>query len=56
MRTSLRGKESEFELIATNDGLRVMNDEIGISQTGDPEQFLTELIGRPSTKTVIFHC
>src|SRR5262249_33311106 len=34
---------------------RVMADELDIPATSDPEQMVAELIGRPSSKTAIFH-
>ncbi len=55
MQLEASNEVSRINLVVSGPARRVMNDEIGISQTGDAEQFLTELMGRPSTKTVIFH-
>jgi flavin prenyltransferase len=46
---------SRINLVVSGPARRVMSDELGVSQTGDPEQFLNELLGRPSSKIVIFH-
>lgn len=55
MQLEASNEVSRINLVVSGPARRVMNDEISISQTGDPEHFLTELLGRPSTKTVIFH-
>jgi 4-hydroxy-3-polyprenylbenzoate decarboxylase len=44
-----------INLVTSGPARRVMSDELGISQSSDAEQFLTDLLGGPSTKTVIFH-
>lgn len=44
-----------INLVTSGPARRVMSDELGIGQSSDAGQFLTDLLGGPSTKTVIFH-
>ncbi|MEW6129325.1 MAG: UbiX family flavin prenyltransferase [Acidobacteriota bacterium] len=43
-----------INLVISGPARRVMSDELDITATSD-EELLAQLIGRPSTKTVIFH-
>ena len=45
----------QINLVISGPGRRVLLDELGIGATGDGEQVVAELIGRPSTKTVLYH-
>src|ERR1044071_2166993 len=45
----------QINLVISGPGRRVISDELDLSGNGDTEQVLTEMLGRPSTKTVVFH-
>lgn len=45
----------QINLVISGPGRRVISDELDVSGNGDTEQVLTEMLGRPSTKTVVFH-
>jgi 4-hydroxy-3-polyprenylbenzoate decarboxylase len=42
-------------LVVSGPGRRVISDELDVSPTGDTEQMVAEMIGRTSTKIVVFH-
>jgi 4-hydroxy-3-polyprenylbenzoate decarboxylase len=44
----------QINLIVSGPGRRVISDELGISSTIDSDQLVSELIGKPSIKTVVF--
>ena len=46
---------SQINLVISGPGRRVINDELEVSGQGDTEQLVEELLGRRSTKVVIFH-
>lgn len=45
----------QINLVISGPGRRVISDELDVSGNGDTEQVLNEMLGRPSTKTVVFH-
>ena len=45
----------QINLVVSGPGRRVISDELDIPATGDTEQMVTELLGRPSVKTTVFH-
>ncbi|HEU4387288.1 MAG TPA: UbiX family flavin prenyltransferase, partial [Blastocatellia bacterium] len=45
----------QINLVVSGPGRRVISDELDISPKADSEQLVSELIGRPSSKTLIFH-
>ena len=45
----------QINLVVSGPGRRVIMDELGINSTISVEQMVEEMIGRPSTKTVVFH-
>jgi 4-hydroxy-3-polyprenylbenzoate decarboxylase len=45
----------QINLVISGPGRRVISDELDVSATGDAEQVIAEMIGRQSTKTVVFH-
>lgn len=45
----------QINLVISGPGRRVISDELDINPTADSEQIVTELIGRRSAKTVVFH-
>jgi 4-hydroxy-3-polyprenylbenzoate decarboxylase len=45
----------QINLVVSGPGRRVISDELDIAATGDAEQMVRELLGRPSVKTTIFH-
>ena len=45
----------QINLVISGPGRRVIADELDVSATADAEQIVAEMIGRPSTKTIIFH-
>jgi len=45
----------QINLVMSGPGRRVISDELDVSGSGDTEQVLAEMIGRPSTKTIVFH-
>lgn len=45
----------QVNLVVSGPGRRVISDELDIAATGDAEQMLQELLGRPSVKTTVFH-
>ena len=46
---------SRINLVVSGPGRRVIADELEISASSDSEQLVTDLVGRPSLKTVVFH-
>jgi 4-hydroxy-3-polyprenylbenzoate decarboxylase len=46
---------SEINLVVSGPARRVIGDELEISPTADTEQMVAELLGRPSTKTTVYH-
>jgi 4-hydroxy-3-polyprenylbenzoate decarboxylase len=45
----------QINLVVSGPGRRVLSDELDVTPTGDAGQLVAELIGRPSSKTVVFH-
>lgn len=45
----------QINLVVSGPGRRVISDELDIPATGDTEQMVAELLGRPSVKTTVFH-
>jgi 4-hydroxy-3-polyprenylbenzoate decarboxylase len=45
----------QINLVISGPGRRVITDELGLSATGNTEAILAEMLGRPSTKTEVFH-
>jgi 4-hydroxy-3-polyprenylbenzoate decarboxylase len=45
----------QINLVVSGPGRRVIMDELDINSTISAEQMIEEMIGRPSTKTVVFH-
>ncbi len=45
----------QINLVVSGPGRRVIMDELDINSTISVEQMIEEMIGRPSTKTVVFH-
>jgi len=45
----------QINLVISGPGRRVIADELDVSASGDTEQVVAEMIGRPSTKTIVFH-
>ena len=45
----------QINLVISGPGRRVISDELDVSANADNEQIVTEMIGRPSTKTIVFH-
>jgi 4-hydroxy-3-polyprenylbenzoate decarboxylase len=45
----------QINLVISGPGRRVISDELDVSASGDTEQVVAEMIGRPSTKTIVFH-
>ncbi len=45
----------QINLVVSGPGRRVISDELDIPATGDAEQMVAELLGRPSVKTKVFH-
>jgi flavin prenyltransferase len=45
----------QINLVVSGPGRRVISDELDVSPTGDTEQMVAEMIGRTSTKIVVFH-
>jgi 4-hydroxy-3-polyprenylbenzoate decarboxylase len=45
----------QINLVISGPGRRVITDELDVSASGDTEQVVAEMIGRPSTKTIVFH-
>ena len=45
----------QINLVISGPARRVINEELDVSTNADTEQIVAELIGRPSTKTVVFH-
>ncbi len=46
---------SQINLVISGPGRRVIADELEISSSADSEQLVTDMVGRPSLKTVMFH-
>ena len=55
MQLEASAEVGRINLVVSGPARRVMSDELEISQSSDAEQFLSELCGRPSIKTVLFH-
>ncbi len=45
----------QINLVVSGPGRRVIMDELDINSTVSVEQMIEEMIGRPATKTVVFH-
>jgi 4-hydroxy-3-polyprenylbenzoate decarboxylase len=45
----------QVNLVVSGPARRVINDELNVSQIADADQLVTELIGKPSRKTMTFH-
>lgn len=45
----------QINVVISGPGRRVISDELDVSATADTEQVVAEMIGHPSTKTVVFH-
>jgi 4-hydroxy-3-polyprenylbenzoate decarboxylase len=45
----------QINLVISGPGRRVISDELDVSGTADTEQIANEMIGRPSSKTIVFH-
>ena len=45
----------QVNVIISGPGRRVIADELDVGAGGDTEQVVNEMIGRPSTKTIVFH-
>ena len=45
----------QINVVISGPGRRVISDELDVSATADTEQVVTELIGRSSTKAIVFH-
>ncbi len=45
----------QINLVVSGPGRRVISDELDVTSTADTEQIVAEMIGRPSTKTIVFH-
>jgi 4-hydroxy-3-polyprenylbenzoate decarboxylase len=45
----------QINLVISGPGRRVIADELDVSATADTEQIVAEMIGRPSSKTIVFH-
>jgi 4-hydroxy-3-polyprenylbenzoate decarboxylase len=45
----------QINLVISGPGRRVISDELDVTSTADTEQIVAEMIGRPSTKTIVFH-
>ena len=45
----------QINLVVSGPARRVISDELDVSQTGDTDQLVTELIGRQSRKTIVYH-
>jgi flavin prenyltransferase len=45
----------QINLVVSGPGRRVIADELEVNATADTEQIVAEMIGRPSTKIIVFH-
>jgi 4-hydroxy-3-polyprenylbenzoate decarboxylase len=45
----------QINLVISGPGRRVITDELDITATSDTEELVSEMIGRPSNKTIVFH-
>jgi 4-hydroxy-3-polyprenylbenzoate decarboxylase len=45
----------QVNVVISGPGRRVISDELDVSTAADTEQIVAEMIGRPSTKAVVFH-
>ena len=45
----------QINVVISGPGRRVIADELDVGGTADTEQIVVEMIGRPSTKTIVFH-
>jgi len=45
----------QINVVISGPGRRVISDELDVSATADTEQVVAEMIGRPSTKAIVFH-
>ena len=45
----------QINLVVSGPGRRVISDELDVSPTSDTEQMVAEMIGRTSTKIIVFH-
>ena len=45
----------QINLVVSGPGRRVISDELDVTATADTEQLVAEMIGRPLTKTIVFH-
>ena len=45
----------QINLVISGPGRRVITDELDITATSDTEELVSEMVGRPSIKTIVFH-
>ena len=45
----------QINLVISGPGRRVISDELDVTATADTEQLVSEMIGRPPAKTIVFH-
>ena len=45
----------QINVVISGPGRRVISDELDVSSTADSEQIVAEMIGRSSTKAIVFH-
>jgi 4-hydroxy-3-polyprenylbenzoate decarboxylase len=45
----------QINLVISGPGRRVITDELDITASSDTEELVSEMIGRPSNKTIVFH-
>jgi 4-hydroxy-3-polyprenylbenzoate decarboxylase len=45
----------QINLVVSGPGRRVIMDELGIASNIEAEQMVAEMIGQPSSKTIVFH-
>src|SRR6185436_9658611 len=45
----------QVNVVISGPGRRVITDELDVSASADTEQIIAEMIGRPSSKTIVFH-
>ena len=45
----------QVNVVISGPGRRVISDELDVSTAADTEQIVAEMIGRPSTKAIVFH-
>jgi flavin prenyltransferase len=45
----------QINVVISGPGRRVITDELDVSASADTEQIISEMIGRPSSKSIVFH-